>query len=285
MQEHEVRSSLAKLLTRAEDSQKYDYGHVLIIGGSAGMVGAPLLSAKAAFRSGAGLVSIASGIADTIAGLIPECMTKQLPTIANDALSSITALISERHVSIIVIGPGLAAEAAELVRSVVQEVKLPVVLDGGGLMAFTDHLDLLAEAAEHNPDIIITPHSGEYQKLSGTMLAADRKDRADQVSGFAKANKLTVLAKSHVSLVASPDGELFANHTGNPGLATAGSGDALTGIIGALRGQRLTNMQAAAGGVYLLGQAADIAVQSSTEPGLMASDIASHLAAALRSCA
>jgi hydroxyethylthiazole kinase-like uncharacterized protein yjeF len=285
MNENDVRKTLANLLHRPANSQKYDFGHVLIIGGSDDMVGAPMLSAKAAFRTGAGLVSIASPVADQIAGLLPEVMTKRLSLKPELDLATITELIAGRHVTVLVIGPGLAPESAELVRQIVQEVTIPIILDGGGLGAFTNKLALLAQFAIHNPHIIITPHSGEYEKLSSQALLNDPKERAAQVSGFAKTNGLCVVAKGPATLVACPDSTLFSNPTGNPGLATAGSGDVLTGIIGALLAQGLDIVKAAASGVYIHGLAADIACQTYNETGLMASDISDYLAQAYRQCA
>jgi hydroxyethylthiazole kinase-like uncharacterized protein yjeF len=283
MDEQTIREQLTTLLIRSPEAHKYDFGHILIIGGSPGMVGAPLLCGRAALRSGAGLVTIASVIADKLAGLLPEAMTYQLNYEDNETLQKLSDFIAERQVRVVVIGPGLTVEGAVLVQALAQKLDLPVVLDGGALAAFTDNLELLKTATAHNKQIVLTPHAGEYSKLSGQPKADNHDAAIQQANTFANENQLILVLKGHQTIVAAPDLASYSNTTGNPGLATAGSGDVLSGIIAALLGQGLSAATAAAGGVYLHGLAADMATEHLTQPGLIASDIISYVPAALSS--
>lgn len=276
---------MRRLVDRPLDANKYDFGHVLVVGGSSGMVGAPLLTGMAALRMGAGLVTIASEEASTrqLERRVEEIMTLAIPSYdrVDDALQAVSGFIRTRKVTVLIIGPGLPPEAAPTVRRLVQQIPLPIVLDAGGLTAFKGHLAMLRQAAGHNPRVIITPHSGEFDKLTDASSSDDsgRRERAMQ---FAKQYHLTVVLKGRHTLIAHPEGVVYKNRTGNPGLATAGTGDVLAGIIGGLLAQGFESGQAAEAGTYLHGLAGDKAAAEKTEAGMIASDVIDFLPAALK---
>jgi ADP-dependent NAD(P)H-hydrate dehydratase / NAD(P)H-hydrate epimerase len=270
MDQAAIITNLKALLDRPADSHKYDYGHVLVIGGSAGMTGAPLLAARAALRTGAGLVTIASEAADLLQGQVLELMTYRLPADNEQATQAVTHFLRERKVSVLVIGPGLGTAAAAFIRRVVAHTTLPAVLDAGALTAFKDHTDELAMAARQNTGLILTPHAGEYRKLSH-----------EPINKFAADHDVTVALKGHRTQVVSPQ-QTYENRTGNPGMATAGSGDVLSGVIAGLLAQGLEPFAAAAAGVYLHGLAGDLVAEVKTQPGMIAGDIIDFLPAAFR---
>jgi hydroxyethylthiazole kinase-like uncharacterized protein yjeF len=284
MKQTEIQKFLKPLFQRQLNSNKYDYGHVLIIGGSPGMVGAPLLAGKAALRVGAGLVTIASSkaVTDKLEHRVEEIMVLALPKNTVQAMKAITKFISERHVTTLVIGPGLGITNFGLVREVVQVISLPMVLDASGITAFRGHIPLIRKASSRNPDIALTPHTGEYERLTETQLPANVDQIKKQITEFATANAITVVLKGHNSLVVSPEGQIYENQTGNPGLATAGTGDVLSGVIAGLLAQNINSFYASEAGVYIHGLAADVAAQSKTEPGIIASDIIDYIPRALK---
>lgn len=268
----------ASFFHRARLSNKYDFGHLLIIGGSPSMTGAPLLSAKASLRMGAGLVTIASD-AETIhelIGKLPEALTLTLPANPQDALMTTIKYCESRHVTGVVLGPGVPPMDALLVQQLCTRIRLPFVLDAGGLAAFNGKTKLLAKVARTNSKIVITPHHGEYQKLTG----ANDITQAS-VSLLAKQTNVSIVLKGDRTSIFYPDGTIKHNTTGNPGLATAGTGDCLAGMIGALLAQGYATTTAAESAVYIHGLAGDIAVAEKTEPGIISSDIIDTIPAAL----
>jgi ADP-dependent NAD(P)H-hydrate dehydratase / NAD(P)H-hydrate epimerase len=272
----------AQLLNRPADSHKYRYGHVLVIGGSAGMVGAPLLSGMAALRTGAGLVTIAAApdVTDKLERRVKEIMTLPLPV--SEAATTLEAFMTDRKVSVVIIGPGLKVtpETTALVTRLLNKVKLPLIIDGGGLSALQDRTDQLDSAASQA--VILTPHTGEFQRLTDTQLPAKRTDLKPIATKFAKSHHVTLILKGQPTYVAHADGSVYENRTGNPGLATAGTGDVLTGVIAGLIAQNMEPQTAAEAAVYLHGLAGDIAAQEKTEPGMIAGDVIEALPKALR---
>ena len=248
------------------------------------MVGAPLLAARAALRTGAGLVTIASttAVIEKLEKRVEEVMTLRLPEDNSQATGVIAEFIHKRQVSALVIGPGLAADRAGMVKSLVAKAQLPVVLDAGGLAAYNHELPELTAAARHNSAIVLTPHAGEFARLTGEPLPDDEAAARRAALATAQATGTTIVLKGHHSLVAGADGWTYINTTGNPGLATAGTGDVLSGIIGGLLAQQYSGFEAASAGVYLHGLAGDLAAAQTTEPGLIASDLIEFLPAALR---
>lgn len=266
-----------RLLNRPTQSHKYDFGHVLVWGGSPGMVGAPFLAAQAALRVGAGLVTIASTsqVVDKLEKRVVELMTLALPPQQPEA--AVLDFIKNRKVSAIVAGPGMQAGQAGSVRNLLMKSDLPIILDGGGLNALVDNLDLL------NEKIILTPHLGEFKKIFNEALPENREALREVAQKFAAEHQTTLILKGHPTYVAHFDGSVHTNSTGGPALATAGAGDVLTGVIAGLVAQDIKIGEAAEAAVYLHGLAGDIAAAHKTEPGLIASDVIEAIPEALRS--
>ncbi len=272
------------MLNRPGNSHKYDYGHVLVVGGSPGMVGAPLLAAMAALRTGAGLATIAASgdVTDKLEKRVEEVMTLSLPSDVTRAADTIADFIAKRKVSVLIIGPGLAVtpETRGLIERLLESVKLPVIIDGGGLGALQQHLDRLDSAS--SKAITLTPHEGEFQRLVGQRLPAERPDLKPLAAAFAEDHGVTLVLKGHPTYVVHSDGSVYENETGNAGLATAGTGDVLSGIIGGIIAQGVEPGAAAIAAVYLHGLAGDIAAEQKTEPGMIATDVIDAIPAALK---
>lgn len=269
---------LHRFMHRPKDANKYDFGHVLIFGGSSGMVGAPLLAGRAALRIGAGLVTIASDQATTrsLDKRVEEIMTLTLPDYSDPhaVVKTLADFVVARKVSVLIMGPGLPVEAAATVRLLTAKLKLPIVLDAGGLAAFETHAAELREATRHNKAVVITPHSGEYKKLVGQSNVKPTQ--------FAKDYNVTVVLKGNHTQVAFSNGVTWQNSSGNPGMATAGTGDVLSGVIAGLLSQDIELKQAVELGVYIHGFAGDMAARAKSEPGMIASDIIEFLPATLK---
>jgi len=277
---------IPRLSPRAANSHKGDYGRVLIIGGSRGMAGAPALAGKAALRSGAGLVTLAvpRTIQTTVASFEPSYMTLALGTTDDDALSDQQCddiLAAAKKMTAIALGPGLGNDpsTARLVHGLYHRIDNPMVVDADALNALSHNLDRLRNPAGPR---ILTPHPGEFQRLSGELCAAEPEKRAVQATELCRLDATTktiVVLKGHRTIVT--DGERYAlNDTGNPGMATGGTGDCLTGIITALVAQGLPLWDAARLGVHVHGLAGDLAVAQLGQVSLTASDLVDYLASA-----
>jgi|GEM_PF-7073744 len=214
------------LLQRLPNTNKYDYGHVLVIGGSEAMVGAPVLVARAALRTGAGLVTIASTATTTrlIDRDIEEVMTFSLPPWheVKALVSAIEKFIQERHVSVVVIGPGLPSAADELIRVLLSVVMLPMVVDAEAFTALSGHLSILKAATKANKNIILTPHSGEYARLTKGIVILTGLTERESIQKFTQHYPVTLVLKHAHTLVVRSQEEVHENTTGHPGLATAG---------------------------------------------------------------
>lgn len=269
------------LLHRPSDTHKYDYGHILIVGGSESMTGAPVLAARAALRTGAGLTTIAStkDTVDLIDRDIEEIMMLSLPEWreTTECLTQMQAFIASRHVTTVIIGPGLPSEAHEVIRILILHLRIPIILDAAAFTALSGHLEVLRKASRTNKAIVLTPHPGEYNRL-----LRDHKEYPEGLVGaFAHDYGITVALKQHPTLVVSADGKIYRNTTGNPGLATAGSGDVLAGIMAGILAQKVPSYDAAIMAVYLHGLAGDEAAKRETQPGMIASDIIEAIPKAL----
>lgn len=271
--------ALRQLRERQKDSHKYDYGHVLVVGGSPGMVGAPYLSGLAALRAGAGLVTIASSpeVIDKLEGRTLEVMTLRLPSSTGQVIEIIQKFIVDSQVTSIVLGPGLTSVA--MARAVISDIDVPIVVDGGALTALKGHLDLLDNP---NGSFILTPHSGEMGQLLGYDLASDRDMLRSSAEKFAAEHTVILVLKGETTFVAQAGQETYANPSGNPGMATAGTGDVLAGMIAAIAGQMRGLAEATAAAVYLHGLAGDIAAEAKTQPSMIASDVIDALPEAWR---
>jgi hydroxyethylthiazole kinase-like uncharacterized protein yjeF len=273
---------------RAPDSHKGLYGHVLVVGGSRGKIGAPALTARGALRSGAGLVTVAPPVScwPLVASFTAEAMTDPLPetaagTIAEDALEHVLAF----GASVIAVGPGLgrSPSTTEFVRHLVTRSRVPLVIDADALNALAGHVDLLRSRVA--TDVIVTPHPGEMARLTGLSIPDVQRARLSIARSFAESYGVHVVLKGHRTVVATPTGDAFINSTGNPGMATAGTGDVLTGVIAAWLASGQPALDAAILGVYLHGSAGDLAAARHGQIGLIATDVIDHLGLAVRALA
>jgi ADP-dependent NAD(P)H-hydrate dehydratase / NAD(P)H-hydrate epimerase len=266
---------------RKLEAHKGNHGHVLVVGGSVGKTGAAAMAAKAALRSGAGLATVATprSALPIIASLSMEIMTEPLPetdsgTISLRAIKEDLLDTLVKGKSVLAVGPGLGRdpETMELVREVVNRYDMPVVLDADGLNAFAGCIQSLRVARKVR---VLTPHPGEMGRLTGQKTSEIVARRVEVAREFAREHGVHLVLKGFRTLTASPDGQVWVNPTGNPGMATGGSGDVLTGITAALLGQypdrSATEVTSAA--VYLHGLAGDIAAHDLGEISMIAGDI------------
>jgi NAD(P)H-hydrate epimerase len=276
-----TREAMRQLIEpRVADSHKGDYGRVLIVAGSRGKSGAAVLAARAALRSGAGLVTIATpaSVAPIVAAMGAEFMT--LP-VAEDAGGTITEAALEAVLGVtaevIVAGPGLGVSPGSraFVHGLVERSGVPLVLDADALNVFERETDRLQ--GRDDLSLIITPHPGEMARLVGLSTDGVQANRLEVAREFAETHRVQVVLKGHRTLVVSPDGAIGINVTGNPGMATGGAGDVLAGMIGAWFGQLLDADAAARLAVYLHGLAGDLAEADEGEVALVAGDILDRL--------
>ncbi|MCK4912627.1 MAG: NAD(P)H-hydrate dehydratase [Candidatus Omnitrophica bacterium] len=275
-----------QLLKRKPDTHKGDYGHVLIIGGSIGLSGAVCLSAKAALRSGAGLVTV--GVPNSLNSIFETKLTEamSLPladkggALSQEAFSDIKSFL--KKVDLIVLGPGAGLRVAtkRLIVRIVKEIDKPMIIDADALTALASNLEVLLK--RKTKTLILTPHLGEFSRLVKLDLGKIKKVRKELVKKFALRYNLTLVLKGNRTLV-SDGRRTFENSTGNPGMATAGTGDVLSGIISGLLSQGVDQFQAAKLGVYLHGLAGDYAAGSKTQNCLIASDVIEYLPSAVKS--
>jgi len=279
---------LPALPSRAASAHKGDFGSVLIIGGSRGMAGAVVLAARAAMRAGAGTVTVAvpEDIFTVVAGHLVECMTALLQaqadgTIAEKAGQRLARAIERADA--VAFGPGLGRNEnlSELGRWVVENVPLPLVIDADGLNSIVPHVDRLRA---RSAPTVLTPHPKEMSRLAGRAMADVQANREGTAEALAERTGAVVVLKGQGTAIAA-GGRTVVNPTGNPGMATGGSGDVLTGIIAAFIGQGMQPVDAAVLGVYVHGLAGDLARDAVGEVSLIASDLIDHLPAAIRSIA
>ena len=262
---------------RPEDGHKGTFGKVLIIGGSVGMSGAVCLSSVSALRSGSGMVTAAvpRSIQMTVAAYEPCVMTIGLDTDSNGQLASLSRKRIEKLLAgkdAVAIGPGLgqSAEAAELVAIVLEDCRVPLVLDADALNVAA--IGGLLAKRNKETGCVITPHPGEFARLTGLPVAEDEDTRIAMSADFARTHELTVVLKGPRTVVTN-GARLFVNATGNSGMATAGSGDVLTGIVASLLGQRMNAFEAAALAVNAHGRAGNFVAFELGERGMIASDL------------
>lgn len=272
------------LIPRPLASHKGDFGHVVIVAGSVGKAGAAILTARAAVRGGAGLVTVAvpEPIVQTVDLGSIESMTLALPVDPSGALTDeAVGILLEfcQGKQAIAVGPGLGTRKATVsaVQSLVQSCELPVVLDADGVNAFASVIDRLSS---RRADTVLTPHPGELGRLLSLTAEEIQADRVGAARLAAARSGAIVVLKGHQTLIAEPGGRVFVNVTGNPGMATGGTGDVLTGLIASLIGQGYEALTSAQLGVYLHGLAGDLAAESSGVTGLAATDLLTALPAA-----
>lgn len=281
--------------SRATDSNKGKYGHVLVIGGSVGKSGAPAMTAITALRAGAGLVTAAvpSPIIGLVSSFAPELMTYPMKASATGELASkgITAqqfqkLIERR--TVIALGPGLGQGTGvkALLGTVLSETDIPVVIDADGLNTLAANRSLMekmTEVGKAGRTIVLTPHPGEMARLADKSVEAIQANRLEEARGFASNRGVTLVLKGSRTLIAHPDGRVAVNTSGNPGMAKGGSGDMLTGVIAGLLAQFKNDVaRAVEAAVYLHGFAADLAVREEDEHTLLATDSLKYFSPAFR---
>ncbi len=279
-----TRASMRELITpREPDSHKGDYGRVLIVAGSMGKTGAAHLSAIGALRSGAGLVTVATPAAcqPIVAAMGAEYMTEALHETADGLHPDGVDHVIEMARDVLALGPGLgtAPDTREFVRQLVDRATMPLVIDADGLNAFAENPDHLN--GREGRDVIITPHPGEMARLVGMSTDEVQASRLEIARNFAVAHHVFVVLKGHRTLIATPDDKVFINPTGNPGMATGGTGDILTGMIAAWLAQLLDAEAACRLAVYLHGLAGDLAEADEGEVAMTSADVAGHLGDAM----
>jgi len=273
---------------RKKDTHKGDYGHLFILGGSPGLTGAVCLAGEAAMRSGCGLVTVGipEGLNEIIEIKLTEVMSLPLPqtdkrTFSEEAIKPALNFINKRADAVL-IGPGISTgieETHRFVEGIIKNTERPLIIDADAIKIISTNLDILKESKSRG--IILTPHPGEMSYLTGMEIKEIQRNREKVAEEFAKEYRVILILKGYRTVVT--DGkEIYINLTGNPGMATAGSGDVLAGIIGGLLAQGDSAFESARDGVYIHGLAGDIAAKEFGEISLIASDIIKKLPSAFR---
>jgi NAD(P)H-hydrate epimerase len=283
------RDFAALLAPRPRDSNKGMYGHALIVGGSFGKSGAAAMAGMAALRAGAGLSTVATPARalTAVAGFAPEIMTEPLATtqagsIALAAAESDRFLDLTKPMTVVAIGPGIGRlpETVQFVHEAVHQTRAPLVLDADGLNAFEGQTSLLD--GRRRP-LVLTPHPGEMSRLTGLPIKAIQADRINVARSFAGEHHLVLVLKGDRTVIALPDGSAWINPTGNPGMATGGTGDILTGMTAGIIAQMPKDYaRAVIAAVYLHGLAGDVAAERMGEHSLVATDLLDGLPEAFR---
>jgi NAD(P)H-hydrate epimerase len=280
-----TREQIRTLITaRAADVHKGDFGRVLVVGGSQGKSGAAVLAAMGALKSGAGLVTVAAprSIIPIVAAHAPEYMTEPLD---DDAQGIVSAEAADRVLSlnadVMAIGPGLGrgAPVTAFARELLDKGETPLVLDADALNAFAGAPATLI--GREGRDVVITPHPGEMARLVGCTVDDVQANRMGIARDFAVSHKVYVVLKGYRTLIATPDGKVFVNPTGSPGMATGGTGDVLAGMLAAWIAQLLDAEAACRLAVYLHGAAGARADAAHGEVSMTASDLVEHISDAV----
>jgi NAD(P)H-hydrate epimerase len=269
---------------RAAAANKGNFGHVLILAGSLGKTGAAAMAARAALRAGAGLVTVATpkSALPIVASMGVEFMTEALPETEDGAISlrALDGQLLDKLVArktVLAVGPGIGghSETAELVRAIVNKYSLPLVLDADGLNAFAGRMDSFRQDARPAGATVFTPHPGEMARLTGKTVAEIQAQRVAVAREFSQRFGVTLVLKGFRTLIASPDGQVGVNPTGNPGMAKGGTGDVLTGLTAGLLAQFPTHSvgEVATAAVYLHGLAGDLAADEVGQHSMLAGDL------------
>ncbi len=282
----EPRDILPFFKPRRRDGHKGTYGHLAVVAGSLGKTGAAGMTAKAALRTGAGLVTVGTPARclPLVARTMLEIMTEPLPETAAGAVSAEAVPAALRMIqgkNAVVLGPGLTSGAptAAFLLALLPKIEVPVVLDADGLNILAGHLDLLKRM---KAPAVLTPHPGEFARLTGRTVPEVMAGRLDLVPQFARAHNVHLVLKGYRTLIAAPNGRVFVNPTGNPGMATGGSGDVLSGILGSLIVQEKDFLGAILASVYIHGLSGDLAASRLGERALVAGDLIRCLPAAVK---
>jgi ADP-dependent NAD(P)H-hydrate dehydratase / NAD(P)H-hydrate epimerase len=282
--------TIRRLVPRREaDTHKGTYGHLVVVAGSRGKTGAAILACRAAMRAGAGLVTLAAprSLNDIFAGALVEVMTEPL---RNNAAEEIEALSDDdwhrllKRKNAILFGPGIGVNNGthNALRWLLRNLEMPWVIDADGLNTLALEVHRLRHA---KMPPVLTPHPGEMARLTGKSTATVNADRVGNARSFALENRCHVVLKGARTVIATAEGKVFINPTGNPGMASGGMGDVLAGILAALLGQGLSPEDAMKLGVYLHGFVGDTVAAEKGQIGLIASDIIDGLPTGLRALA
>jgi hydroxyethylthiazole kinase-like uncharacterized protein yjeF len=271
----EIKALLPK---RKPDAYKGDCGRVVLIAGSTGMTGAACLAAESSLRAGAGMAIL--GVPKSLNHIfeikLTEVMTKPLPDVGKRGALALRGLGEIKQLlkwgNCLALGPGLGQhfETIELVKRLVQQIELPTIVDADGLNSIAKDVSILKNC---KAPLILTPHIGEFSRLNKVPIEEIAKDRIKYAKEFARKYNCVLVFKGAPSLIAEPSGQVYINPTGNAGMATAGSGDVLTGIIVGFLAQGLSTLDSALCGVYVHGLAGDLACREKGEMGMIAGDI------------
>lgn len=271
---------LRELPVRKARSHKGTYGKVLCVAGSVDMAGAAYLCAYGAYRAGAGLVRVLTPEENRVIlqTLLPEAV---LTTFDREAPVSEILAEALDWADVLAVGPGIGKEpwAGELVQQVMRTCDKPLVLDADGINYLAKVPELLDE---HKGPVILTPHVGEFSRLTGRTVSEIAEDVPGNASRFAREHSCICVLKDAPTAVGAPDGQCWVNTTGNNGMSTGGSGDVLTGIIAGLLGQGTEPITAALLGVWLHGRAGDLAAEKEGTYGLLARHLIEYLPAAMK---
>ncbi len=268
---------------RAPDTHKRSAGYAVVVGGSRLMTGAASLAGAAASRAGAGLVAVAvpEGILPVVQVAVREAVFVALPETTGGSAAGGSARLEEviAQADALAIGPGMTTDdvTAGWIRELVRSSEVPVVLDADGLNAFAGRPD---DLADRKADLVLTPHAGEFARLAGIGVGELEGDRVRHVRSFSARTSAVVLLKGSRTLVARPDAPVRVNITGGPFLATGGTGDVLTGVIGAFLARGLAPHDAAAAAAFVHGNAGAIAAEVGGE-SITAADVLAHIPEAL----
>ncbi len=276
---------LNMLPKKSPDSNKGDYGHVLVIGGSIGMAGSVCMTAESALRSGAGLVTVAvpDCILNVVATKLTECMTLPLPSedgqISQTALKTISQFIPKVNTIVIGMGGRVCIGHASIIDFLLEEFEGTLVIDADGLNILAKHDDLLLK--KRKCELVLTPHPGEMSRLLRITCTDVQSNRENVAESFSNLYNLCLVLKGMNTVISSREHK-FINPTGNAGMAKGGSGDVLAGMIAGFSAQGAKKECAACLGTYLHGLSADFAVKDKTEYCMTATDIISYLPSAFK---
>ncbi len=277
-----VRENLPR---RADNSHKGDYGKVLVVAGSEGLSGAAYLSSQSAVISGSGLVTLAlpASLNAAMEAKTTEVMTMPVADIyghiSSDACEAVLKKLEGADA--VLIGPGLgrSSDAAKVIKAVLEASGVPVIIDADGINAVAQNMDVLSDCT---CPVIFTPHTAEMSRLTGLDAEYIEENRLMVSKEFAEEYGVTLILKGHHTVVTGQDGEQYINITGNPGLATGGSGDVLAGITASMAARGINETKAAAMAVYIHGTAGDIAKRKYGEESVTATSVMENIPCALR---
>lgn len=280
------KQNIKRLKSRPKDTHKGDYGHVFILAGSVGLTGAAYLCSQSALLSGSGLVTL--GIPESLNGIMEAKLTEVMTLPLAETVEQSLAKSSEKKIlnfkskaDVLAIGPGISrnSETQGLIRSLVSKLDRPFVLDADGINAFENYANRLNKKSS---PMVITPHPGEMARLTGASVDAVQRDRKGIARRISKRYNCVCVLKGARTVVSSPRGDTYINETGNPGMATAGVGDILTGILASFIGQGLDPFGAAKLAVYIHGRAGDLAMREKGAISLVARDLLHKLPIVLK---